>query len=783
MGKPIGKKKNPDTPTAVAGRTGKTYDRSASKAFDEDMEIFINRAQELKEEGNKLFQKRDNEGAMLRYDKAVKLLPKDHGDIAYLRTSMASCYMQMGLGEYPNAINECNLALEASPRYSKALLKRARCYEALNKLDFAFRDSRVVLNMEPENVSANEIFERVKKVLVEKGIDVDEMEKNLVNVRPVGAARLRKIVKEKLRKKRKKNAEKEEEQKSSNDNANLDRGVEAERRGKSGVDGEKVEESKTDGKMGDNGLDKKPIIEGDKGHKKRNRNRSGEEKKLEDKVVVQEKKVSLVMDKEVIASDIVDGRAGSKEETTVTRTVKLVHGDDIRWAQLPLDSSVKLVRDVINDRFPGLRGFLIKYRDPEGDLVTITTTDELRLAVSSRDKLGSFRLYISEVSPEQEPRYDGMNNAEPTERVAKKSSSVADNGSVGEIVESDKASTCIENWIFQFAQLFKNHVGFDSDSYLNLHDLGMKLYTEAMEDSVTGDDAQELFEIAADKFHEMAALAMLNWGNVHMSKARKQVSFPEDSSKEAILERVEAGFEWAQNEYNKAAERYEEAVKIKPDFYEALLALGQQQFEQAKLCWYHALRGKIDLESEVSQDVLRLYNKAEESMEKGMQIWEEAEERRLNGISDFDKHKGLLQNLGLVGLFSEASDEETAEKTSNMSSQINLLWGSLLYERSIVEYKLGLPTWEECLEVAVEKFELAGASATDIAVMIKNHCSNEGALEGMGFKIDEIVQAWNEMYDAKRWQIGVPSFRLEPLFRRRAPKLHDILENVYSGLQ
>ncbi|EFH55104.1 predicted protein, partial [Arabidopsis lyrata subsp. lyrata] len=54
---------------------------------------------------------------------------------------------------------------------------------------------------------------------------------------------------------------------------------------------------------------------------------------------------------------------------------------------------------------------------------------------------------------------------------------------------------------------------------------------------------------------------------------------------------------------------------------------------------------------------------------------------------------------------------------------------------------------------------------------------------GMGFKIDEIVQAWNEMYDAKRWQIGVPSFRLEPLFRRRSPKLHDILENVFSGPQ
>ncbi|KAJ0232453.1 PB1 domain-containing protein [Hirschfeldia incana] len=761
MGKPTGKKKkNPETPPTGSSsggggnKSGKCFDRSASKAaaaFDEDMTIFINRASELKEEGNKLFQRRDTEGAMLRYDKAVKLLPRDHGDVAYLRTSMASCYMQMGLGEYPNAINECNLALEASPRHSKALLKRARCYEALNKMDFAFRDSRVVLDMEPENVSANEIFERVKKVLVGKGIDVVELEKSFVDSQqPVGAARLRKIVKEKLRKKKKKTERKSMEGGFVEDDKKLEDKV--------------VVEEKNTGKE----------VEGCCSEVE-----DGEEvdsrKKLEDKVVVEEKRASPVMDKEVIASEI---------DPKVTRTVKLVHGDDIRWAQLPLDSSVRLVRDVIKDRFPSLKGFLIKYRDQEGDLVTITTTDELRLAASTREKLGSFRLYVTEVSPNQEPTYEGLDNGESSEKFAKGSSSVADNGSVGHCVESEKASHgLLDHWIFQFAQLFKNHVGFDSDSYLDLHNLGMKLYSEGMEDTVTGEDAQELFDIAADKFQEMAALALFNWGNVHMSKARRQIYFTEEGSRETILEKVEAGFEWATKEYNKAAEKYEEAVEVKSDFYEALLALGQQQFEQAKLRWYHALSNKIDMESEASQDVLKLYNKAEESMEKGMQIWEEMEERRLNGISNFDKHKAMLQKLGLDGEFSEASGEENAEQTANMSSQINLLWGSLLYERSIVEYKLGLPTWDECLEVAVEKFELAGASATDIAVMVKNHCSKENALEGMGFKIDEIVQAWNEMYDAKRWQIGVPSFRLEPLFRRRSPKLHDILENVFSGPQ
>lgn len=51
-------------------------------------------------------------------------------------------------------------------------------------------------------------------------------------------------------------------------------------------------------------------------------------------------------------------------------------------------------------------------------------------------------------------------------------------------------------------------------------------------------------------------------------------------------------------------------------------------------------------------------------------------------------------------------------------------------------------------------------------------------ITGLGFKIDEIVQAWNEMYEAKKLQKGVPSFRLEPLFRRRVSKIYHAFELV-----
>lgn len=672
MGKPTGKKKN--TQWAAAGDTkGKpsiktTSDRASSKAMDEDTAMFISMSQELKEEGNKLFQKRDHEGAMLNYEKALKLLPKNHIDVAYLRSHMAACYMQMGLGEFPRAINECNLALEVSPKYSKALLKRAQCYEALNRLDFAFRDVNNVLSMEPNNSSALEVLESVKKCMIEKGIVIDEKMKEFgldSSGEAHGALRLHKVLKEKFKKKKKSGKE--------------------------------------------------------------------EEKKEEDKVVVEEN-MSDVKDKEVVNKIVEEEKEVTKvvneEEKVVTKTVKLVFGDDIRWAQLPVNCNIRLVTDIVRDRFPSLKGVLVKYKDQEGDLVTITTTEELRFVEMLFNSRGSLRLYIAEVSPDQEPAYDGIGSQHEKYKLEEEPRNIVENGEVGIVVEVEQRPTCIEDWIIEFARLFKNHVGFDSDSFLNLHELGMKLYSEAMENTITSEEAQELFEMAADNFQEMAALAVFNWGNIHLSRARKRIFFPEDGSRESILAQVRVVYEWAKKEYTKAGMRYEEALKIKQDFYEGLLALGHQQFEQAKLCWYHAIGNKIDLESGPAEEVLELYNKAEDSMEKGMQMWEEMEEQRLNGLSKYDKYKAQLQKIGLDGLFKDISPEESAEQAANMSSQIYLLWGTLLYERSVVEYKLELPTWEECLEVAVEKFELAGASPTDIAVMIKNHCSNETALEG-----------------------------------------------------
>ncbi|PWA66297.1 Phox/Bem1p [Artemisia annua] len=666
MGKPIKKKPQSSTEKAKHNKTSSS-DR-ASKNIDEDTVVFIQMSQEIKEEGNKLFRNNDNEGAMLKYEKALKLLPSNHIDVAYLRSQMASCYMKLGVGEYPRAIHECNLALEVAPKYSKALLTRARCHIALSKFDLALKDVTNVLTMEPNNLSALEV-----EGLVKKGMGVEDNGVCLVD--------------------------------------------------------EHIEPS----------LVKKVKI-GKKKVKK---------KKVSDKTSVVDEKVA-------------------------TRSVKMVLGDDLRWVELPVNCSIGLVREIIRERYPGLDGVLIKYKDQEGDLVTILTTSELRVAEELSDPQGSFRLYLVEVSYDKEPLYEGLKK----DQVSNPDSLISSTHDVAKTGETGKGKNCIEEWVVEFAKVFKNHVGIDTNPYLDLHEVGMELFSAAiMEDTVTTEISQNIFDIAGEKFKEMSALAFFNWGNVHLNKARKGVAVAEDGTKELVAEQVKIGYEWAQMEYVKAGRRYEESLKVKPDFYEGHLALGLQQFEQAKLSWYYAIGSKSNIEEKNCIQILELYNKAEDNMEKGMQICEEMEERRLNGLGLSDKHRVELMNVGLEGILKDVSADEAAEQAVNIKSQIYILWGTLLYERSVMEFKLSLPSWEECLEVAVEKFELAGASETDITVIIKNHCSNGTALEGLSFKIDEIVQAWNEMFDTKRWQTGVPLFQLEPLFRRRVPKLHSLMEH------
>ncbi|KAG8060870.1 hypothetical protein GUJ93_ZPchr0002g24467 [Zizania palustris] len=856
--------KNDET-SELASNDGESSSRDGeqnpiSVVIDESV-IIIGQATALKKEGTRLFQTRNYEEAAIKFDKAIKLLPKEHNDVAFIHCNIAACYMHMNPEEFYHAIDECNLALETCPKYTKALLKRARCFEALARLDLACNDVHKVLILEPNNVTALELSESIRERMEEEKDILSE--KQVVSPEEPAAFLAKDKIKRKVSRKFRNSIVEEAVWEMIHDEEtqeNIESATEEECNEENNIthNDEITEENDTgqmDIKHGD--IDEKyrredigrkhgqssqgESSEGQKPqhfsqlmeefslsqqHGQDKNQKHPKEIRVKGSQNEQESHVFCSVDKrqkhttdqkdtnsrsmqekdnekferyakgnrEKHFLDRYSSRVDDKQEKRLTlnptshvrhrhkkqsdvnrgatmKSVKFVCGDDIRIVVIPENITLMQLMDIARYKYnPHLKSILLKFMDKEGDLVTITSTEELRW-VEELDPQKPVRLYIKEVSPEREITRDLVMPTTSSSKLERNHHTISECASSR---HDDENNSYADDWMVQFARLFKSHVGFDSDAYVDLRDLGMRLYYEAMEETITSEEAQEIFQAAEAKFQEMAALGLYNWGNVHMSRAKKRLFLSEDATQESVLFEVKNAYEWACTEYVKAGRKFEEALDVKPDFYEGLIALGQQQFEQAKLSWRYADACKIAMGTEV----LELFNHAEDNMEKGIEMWEGIEYLRVKGLSKSRKEKNLLDKLGLNGQVKEFSADEAFEQASNMRSQLNISWGTILYERSVVEFKLGLSSWEESLTEAIEKFKTGGASLADISVMIKNHCSNEKTQEGLSFKIDEIVQAWNEMYDAKKIKNG-GSFRLEPLFRRRPSKLHNILEHIH----
>lgn len=757
MGKSGGKKKK-GVSNHVSGEAPAA--KANGGGVDMDATVFLKRAHELKEEGNKRFQGKDYGGALEQYHNALNLLPKTHPERAVFHSNRAACLMQMKPIDYDAVIAECTMALQVQPRFVRALLRRARALEAIGRIEMAMQDVQVLLGSDPNNGDALEIARRLRMALGPR----QEAQQDLQS-RPSPAAL----------------------------GASAVRGAPVgglgpclptrpvPKKGASSAAGTVLSPS--------NKIDKPQPI---------GATENGPVPKAQmPKLVL--KPLSGSSTDPLVTSSINNKKEQSSSLSASTlplssrhsdlavplRPLKLIYDHDIRLAQMPVNCSFKVLRDIVSKRFPSSKSVLIKYRDNDGDLVTITCSSELRMAESSvdsviekepepekADPIGLLRLHIVEVTAEQEPPLLEEEEEKPVESEENKGEESQSHSSLSEsVIEAgdsaiDKIEKEVSNdkqpgtsedpeckdvemddWLFEFAQLFRTHVGIDPDAHIDLHELGMELCTEALEETVTSEEAQNLFDKAAAKFQEVAALAFFNWGNVHMCAARKRIPLDESAGEEVVAAQLQVAYDWVREKYSLAKEKYEEALVIKPDFYEGLLALGQQQFEMAKLHWSFALAKKIDLLSWDPAETLKLFDSAEEKMKAATEMWEKLEEQRVNELKDPNsskkdellkrrKKQGAEGEPSGSGGNGEVSPEEAAEQAAVMRSQIHLFWGNMLFERSQVECKLGMGGWKEKLDAAVERFKLAGASEADISVVLKNHYSNGDAVEGDGKKVD-----------------------------------------------
>lgn len=741
MGKSGGKKKKGNANQVAADKTAAT----ANGGVALDYSIFLKRAHELKEEGNRRFQTKDYVGALEQYDSALKLTPKNHPDRAVFHSNRAACLMQMKPTDYETVIAECTMALQVQPRFVRALLRRARAYEAIGKNELALQDVQILLSAEPNHGDALDISRRLRTAVGPRTDTQQDLQS-----RPSPAAL----------------------------GASAVRGAPIAGLGPSlpARPAPKKASNTAVGSVVSNHykLEKTQTISPVE---------NGPEPKSEmPKLVLKPSKDSSI--------SLNPGKLNQKDHSLSVqsqhssipirwRPLKLVYDHDIRLAQMPVNCNFRILREIVGKRFPSSKAVLVKYKDNDGDLVTITCTEELKLAeacidsqllkepdTEKSDSVATLRLHVVEVSPEQEPPLPEEEDEKPVEVEGNKGDESGSHSSLGDSsieareADVDKKDTetskdksgaadepeCkeveIDDWLFEFAQLFRSHVGIDPDAHVDLHELGMEFCSEALEETVTSEEAQGLFDKAALKFQEVAALAFFNWGNVHMCAARKRIPLDESAGKDVVASQLQVAYDWVKEKYALAREKYEEALTIKPDFYEGLLALGQQQFEVAKLDWSFALAKKTDLSEWDSTETLKLFDSAEEKMKAATEMWEKLEEQRAKELKDpsASKKEELLKRRKKQGSSTEAessnvgaqveiSADEAAEQAALMRSQIHLFLGNMLFERSQVEFKIGQDGWKKNLDAAVERFKLAGASEADILMVIKNHFSNVDAVE------------------------------------------------------
>ena len=136
----------------------------------------------------------------------------------------------------------------------------------------------------------------------------------------------------------------------------------------------------------------------------------------------------------------------------------------------------------------------------------------------------------------------------------------------------------LDEWLVEFAQLFRDVLNIDSDKHLELHSLGYEKCTQALDAAVQSDKALPLFDKAAERFQEVTANGLLNWGNVHMCVARKYLD--EASGKGDAISTVEKKVD---AELKKAEDRYNQSLQFKPDYYDSFVAMAQLYAERAKI--------------------------------------------------------------------------------------------------------------------------------------------------------------------------------------------------------
>ncbi len=409
--------------------------------------------------------------------------------------------------------------------------------------------------------------------------------------------------------------------------------------------------------------------------------------------------------------------------------VKLERKGEIRLAQVPPAVNYAQLKAAALAAFSDLAHFNVTARDDEGDELAVTSAAEIALALrcnktpkfligeveeAKEVSLGASELEATTLA--EDPVIDAVLNMPPPKPEGE------DQGAAAAAAEKKKPEEEVyelDDWMIDFAELFKEHLGVDIDTPLDLSKEAWEKCAEALDAAVHNEKSEKLLRQAANKFEEVILTALVNLGNVYMCIARKYIDAKKEG--EQSLEEVAK----ADAELDLAEGVYRSALERKADFADAILSLGQLEFEKGKISMsfgvpeghkYHESTAETHFLSSIAffKQTLDLLPAEEPEPEKPAEAEGKQQQQQEQEQEEEEGAKGEAAAAAGAGAGEVSHD-------ANLQAQAKVMWGNALYELSQC-FANADKEWNPTLVKAVEKFKEAKCRAEEVGNALEMHC-------------------------------------------------------------
>ncbi|KAF6253087.1 hypothetical protein COO60DRAFT_1703978 [Scenedesmus sp. NREL 46B-D3] len=439
-------------------------------------------------------------------------------------------------------------------------------------------------------------------------------------------------------------------------------------------------------------------------------------------------------------------------------SAKVTVGGETRLVQLTASAGYADLLGQVQAKFPSAGPCLLKYVDKDGDQVTITCRGDVQLALAEALKATDRRLGVippirvtaTPVDKEQQEAVAAMlqqqkqlqqlaaaqQQQQQQQQTAAKQTAQTQSG---EVIE-------IDDWLVEFANLFREMSGIDADRHVDAHNEGWTSTTRAMEATLRSEQAQPLFDKAIDKFKEVTATGYLNWGNVHLCRGHKALDVAALQGQELTQELVDK----VSAEFDAAEAKLQEALVVVPDFLDAVSTMASVYFDRAKLAAKLLVKplppppegvteGSKEAEAAAqaastaaTREALTKIKAADVEAAKGhmetAHTWYKKahaaalafEQQRKAEAEAKQKEDGGDAAAAAAKQPEAAANGTAAGEPMTLPAHAQVMYGNSLYEWSQVLAAVG-QEWKGLLDDAVACFKDAGCAEPDIRAALKNH--------------------------------------------------------------